>query len=130
MADRGAVSIVAMAGALMLCLTALGAADLGSMLLARARAQTAADAAALAAVVAQVPVLAQGEDPEEQARAIAEANGATLLRCDCPVGDPVAEVEVAVEPRLTFVAPWFGRSARATARAEVDPDVLSYRDGG
>lgn len=128
--QRGALSIVAACGALTFCLVALGAADLGAMLIARSRAQAAADAAALAAAVAMVPVLRQGDDPEAQARALAEANGATLVRCDCPVGETTATVEVAVRARAWFVPAWVGRSARATASAQVDPDVLSYRDDG
>lgn len=128
--QRGTVSIIAATGALVLCLTALGAADLGSMVYARVRAQAAADAAALAAAVAQVPILGREEDPDAAARAEAERNGATLVRCTCDTGTPAAEVEVEVVPRLTYVSTWFGRAARAIARAEVDPDVLSWREPG
>ena len=129
-AERGAVSIVAVTGALVLCLGALGAADLGAMLFARARAQSAADAAALAAVTEQAPVLERGSDPEQAARDEAERNGATLTRCECSVGSTEATVEVTITPRLGFLSGWFGRSARASARAALDPDVLTYRDGG
>jgi len=127
MSERGAVSLVALTGTLVLCLFALGAADLGSMLLARSRAQAAADAAALAAVVAQTAVLGQQADPTERARETAAANAARLDRCTCEPGTVFAEVEVSIAPRLAFVRSWFGRRARATARAEIDPDVLSYR---
>jgi Flp pilus assembly protein TadG len=126
--ERGAVTIVAILGALILCTMALGAADAGSMLLARSRAQAAADAAALAAAATQAPVLHQGDDPAAAARAEAERNGATLVRCDCTIGVAVAQVEVSVVPRLAFIKAWFGRRARAVARAELDPDVLTYRD--
>ncbi|TMK84396.1 MAG: hypothetical protein E6G46_00770 [Actinobacteria bacterium] len=129
-AERGAVSIVAVTGALVLCLGALGAADLGAMLFARARAQSAADAAALAAVTEQAPVLERGSDPEQAARDEAERNGATLTRCECSVGSTEATVEVTITPRLGFLSGWFGRAARASARAALDPDVLTYRDGG
>ena len=129
-AERGAVSIVAVTGALVLCLGALGAADLGAMLFARARAQSAADAAALAAVTEQAPVLERGSDPEQAARDEAERNGATLTRCECSVGSTEATVEVTITPRLGFLSGWFGRAARASARAAIDPDVLTYRDGG
>src|SRR5438309_8390275 len=123
--ERGAVTIVAVTGALILCLVALGAADLGSMLLARARAQTAADAAALAAVTEQAPAFSDGRTPEDAARAEAERNNADLVRCECEEGASDATVEVVVSPRLLFVAEWFGRPAHATARASLDPDVLS-----
>lgn len=127
MHERGSVSIIVVAGTLMLCLTALGATDLGALLLARARAQAAADAAALAAAVNQAPALAQGEDPETAARDAAARNGAEVVRCECAVGSATAEVEVIVRPSIAFVVPWMGRPAHATSRASVDPDVLSYR---
>ena len=128
MMDRGSISIVVATGALLLCLAALAVADLGSMLVARARAQGAAEDAALAAVVRQAPVLGQGNDPEQAARDAAEENGASLLTCDCSVGTADATVEVEVVPRLTFLRGWFGRHVRATARANLDADVLTYRD--
>ena len=128
--ERGAVTIVAVTGALVLCVCALGAADLGAMLFARARAQSAADAAALAAVTAQAPILQRGDDPEQAARDEAARNGATLMRCDCSVGETEATVTVAVAPHLGFVTGWMRRAARASARAALDPDVLTYRDGG
>lgn len=130
MSERGSVSIVAVAGALMLCLTSLGAADLGSMLIARTKAQAAADAAALAAAAQLAPILGQGSDPEAAARAEAEANGARLERCDCAPGTVQASVEVSVAPSISFVVPWATRTVRASARADLDPDVFSYRDEG
>lgn len=128
--ERGAITIVAVTGALVLCVGALGAADLGAMVFARARAQSAADAAALAAVTAQAPVLQRGTDPEQAARDEAASNGADLVRCDCVVGSTSATVEIEVTPRLSFLSGWFGRRVHAKARAALDPDVLSYRDGG
>jgi secretion/DNA translocation related TadE-like protein len=128
--ERGSVSVVLAAGALLFCTFALAIADLGSMLLARARAQAAADAAALAAVVQQAPVLGRGSDPEGAARTVAEENGASLTSCTCTVGTADADVEVTVVPRLAFIPAWRDRVVRARARAELDPDVLSYRDPG
>ena len=127
MTERGSVSIVLASGALLLCLSALAVADLGSMVVARARAHGAAEDAALAAVVRQAPVLGQGDDPEQAAREAAEENGASLLRCDCAVGTTDATVEVEVVPKLSFLRGWFGRRVRATARADLDADVLTYR---
>jgi Flp pilus assembly protein TadG len=115
---------------MILCTLALGVADLGSLLFARARAEAAADAAALAAVAQQAPVLGRGSDPEGAARATAEANGAELVSCACSVGDASALVEVAVGARIGFVRGWRGRVVRARARADLDPDVFSYRDPG
>jgi hypothetical protein len=81
-------------------------------------------------VTAQAPILQRGDDPEQAARDEAERNGAMLTRCDCSVGETEATVTVAVTPRLGFVTGWFARAARASARAALDPDVLTYRDGG
>lgn len=127
--QRGAVTIVAVAGTLIMCLFSLAAADLGAMLHARARAQAAADAAALAAAVAQAPILGRGDDPEAAAREVAEANGVTLLSCACTTGGSVATVEVQTAARPILIAAWSSRRIRARASAEVDPDVFSYRDG-
>jgi secretion/DNA translocation related TadE-like protein len=126
-ADRGSVSILLLTGALLMTLSALAVADLGSMLYARARAQQAADAAALAAVAQQAPILEQGSDPEGAARETAERNGAELLECTCDVGTTDATIEVAVTPRLGFLSGWYGRRAHAKARAHLDDDVLTYR---
>jgi len=128
--ERGAVTIVAVTGALVLCVGALGAADVGAMLFARARAQSAADSAALAAVTAEAPILQRGTDPEQAAREAAESNDATLTSCDCTVGATQATVEVVISPRLSFLSGWFGRTVHASARAALNPDVLTYRDGG
>jgi secretion/DNA translocation related TadE-like protein len=125
--QRGSVSILMLTTTLLFSLSALAVADLGSMLFARARAQQAADAAALAAVVQQAPVLEQGDDPGGAARETAERNGAELLECACEVGTPDATVEVAVTPKLGFLSGWFGRRARARAKAHLDDDVLTYR---
>jgi hypothetical protein len=128
MSERGTISVFFAATSLLLAFTSLAVADVGSMLHARARAQAAADAAALAAVVQQAPILGQGDDPEGAAREAAELGGAILLDCECEVGTTDATVDVEVLPRLSFLQGWSGRRARATARAHLDPDVLSYRD--
>ncbi|MCA1830198.1 MAG: hypothetical protein LC663_01585, partial [Actinobacteria bacterium] len=98
---------------------------------ARARAQSAADAAALAAATAQVPAFSDGTTmPEDVARAEAERNGGRLDRCDCSMGGARATVDVSVDAHPVFIRAWFGARARATASASVDPDVLTYRAGG
>jgi len=126
--QSGAISILVATGTLLMTLFALAAADLGALLYARARAQTAADAAALAAIVRQAPILEQGDDPEAAAREAAERNGATLVSCDCTVGSTTATVTVELTPRISFVEGWSGRVVSATARAELDPDVMTYRE--
>ncbi len=127
--ERGGISVFVAAASLLLSLSALAIADVGVMLIVRTRAQSAADAAALAAVAAQAPVLQQGDDPEAAARDLAERNGATLVSCGCSVGTTDARVEVEITPRLSFLSGWFSRRVRASARARVDADVFSYREG-
>jgi hypothetical protein len=85
---------------------AIAVAKLGRGAVDAARAQSAADAAALAAA----DQLALGHDSQAAARtasSTAHENGARLLTCDC--GGSVAEVEVEIRGR-----------ARARSRAEVD----------
>ena len=74
-----------------------------------ARAQIAADAAALAAVAESAPHGAG--QPEVAATRYALANGAELVRCGCAVGNAV-QVQVAIE------------DVTAEARAVLDPDLI------
>jgi len=113
--ERGAVTIVVIGVFVLGMALMLGATRLGVAMLARARAETAADAAALAAA----DTLALGGDARaaaDQAAAIAEANGARLVACDCSGRLATATVEVDV--------PVLGRIARARSRAEVTGTVL------
>ena len=84
---------------------------LGGAAQTRARAQTAADAAALAAVFESGPY--GSANPEQRAREYAQHNGARLTDCDCVEGATEMEVEVALD----------GFSARA--RAVIEPDKLA-----
>jgi secretion/DNA translocation related TadE-like protein len=115
--ERGSASIVvaAMLGAAVVM--ALGAADVGRVLVQLARAQTAADAAALAA--AQELAIPGGLRPAEVAAEYAAANGAQLNSCTCPIGavEAVVEVDVAVGDLLLAGE---GRTVTARARAVVD----------
>jgi D-alanyl-D-alanine carboxypeptidase len=76
----------------------------------RGRAQTAADAAALAAISESAPGAAG--DHLGQARRFAEANGAVLLSCACEPGQTSALVRVSVH------------GVRAEARATIDPEAF------
>ena len=114
-AERGAATIVVVGVFVLEMALMLGATRLGVAMLARARAETAADAAALAAA----DTLALGGDAaaaNDQAVAVAEANGARLVGCDCSGRFATATVEVDV--------PVLGRIARARSRAEVTGTVL------
>lgn len=76
----------------------------------RARAQAAADAAALSAAWESVPGAAA--QPHEQAAAFARANGAEVVECLCDPGATAMQVTV----RLG--------DAEARARAVFDPELL------
>jgi hypothetical protein len=90
------------------------AAQLGEITGLRARAQLAADAAALAAV-AESAVYGEGE-PRAVAARFSELNGARLVSCVCPPGGTDARVAVAVA------------GVRARARAVLDPAFLAPAD--
>ena len=116
--ERGGVSIV-MLGVLVVGLAlTLGAARLGSALVGRARADTAADAAALAA--ADALALGQGSvAARTAARDTATSNGARLKSCACE--GTTAEVVVEVDiPALALLA----GPARGRAKAEVRPECV------
>jgi LAS superfamily LD-carboxypeptidase LdcB len=85
--------------------------DLAHAAATKARVQTAADAAALAAVAESTPY---GRDLQEQiARRYAEANGAHLVSCMCADGATAVQVTAAIG------------GATASARAVVDPTAFA-----
>ena len=92
--ERGSVSVVAIAIVAITMVIGLGAADLAKVLVAATRAQSAADAAALAA--AQELALPAGLQPAEAAAEYAGRNGAELLECRCDPGTLEATVLVRV----------------------------------
>ena len=104
--ERGNVSIIAVAGVALSIVLCLGVARVGAAAALKARADTAADAAALAGADA----LALGHPPTDAARAARAAavdNGARLVSCSC--AGVAAEVVVEI-----------GR-AHGHARAELSP---------
>jgi Flp pilus assembly protein TadG len=82
-----------------LCLVAV---DLFRVLDVKARAQTAADAAALAA--ARELAIPSPESTQEAAAQYATLNGATLQSCVCQRGSLEAVVAVEVPVRLVFLS--------------------------
>ena len=115
--ERGSVSLVMVAALGFSVILASLLADVSRASAGRARAQVAADAAALAAVHEQV--LPSGRRPVDVAAEYAARNGARLLSCRCPEGG----VEAIVVVELEVALPGLGaaRTMRATARAVVDP---------
>jgi secretion/DNA translocation related TadE-like protein len=89
------VSVVAAGLLVVLMVLVVAAADVAKTLAAVGRAQTAADAAALAAV--QEQVAPTGPGPEALAREYAQSNGATLVSCQCPPDGTETVVEVRVD---------------------------------
>ena len=118
MSDRGSVSIVAVGVLVIVMVLTMGAADVASALIARERAQQAADAAALAA--AQQQLLPAGGTPAEVAAVYAGRNGAALSACTCPVGATEAVVTVTVPLSHLLLLPG-QHTVIARARAVVDP---------
>jgi secretion/DNA translocation related TadE-like protein len=95
--------------------------DVGGYLVAAARAQNAADAAALAAVSTDVTLRPGNEPPREAARRVADAAGAALERCDCRSGAQRASVAVSV-PVSGLVIPRIGmQRVTAVAQAHLVP---------
>lgn len=92
-----------------LLVTVAGMRD-GRLIAVEARAQAAADAAALAAVAESAPFGAGAH--RYQARRFAELNGAELVSCLCYPGATAVQVVVAL------------RGTQARARAVLDPDLL------
>jgi secretion/DNA translocation related TadE-like protein len=115
--ERGSVSVVFAAGVLVVLVLTMGVADLGRVMLARSKARTAADAAALAA--ADELALPTGLDPATLAQEYAARNGAVLASCTCDPGTFEADVTVTVHVGDLLLFPG-ARDAVARARAVVD----------
>ncbi|HET7235238.1 MAG TPA: Rv3654c family TadE-like protein [Actinomycetota bacterium] len=116
--ERGSVSIIVAAMMAAIVVLALGAADVARVFAVASRAQSAADAAALAA--AQELALPAGEgSPGDIAAAYAIRNGAALRTCACEPGTFDAQVEVDVAVGPLSLAPDDLR-VTASARAVVD----------
>jgi secretion/DNA translocation related TadE-like protein len=116
-AERGSVSVVVAAAIGMSLIVAMGTADVGRALIARSRAEAAADLAALAA--AQELAVPSENDPATLAADYAARNGARLVSCACSPGAADATVRVAVTVG-GFLLPLSDRDVVATARAVVD----------
>ena len=109
---------------LVCCLTlALGgfAVALGSTSATRVRAQTAADAAALAAM-AESAAYGRGRCME-QASSFAEANGARLLEASCRPGATAVEVKVAIDDVV-------GEARAVLDVSLLEPARVSFSHGG
>jgi secretion/DNA translocation related TadE-like protein len=113
--QRGSVTIVAAAVLFLTGILALASVDVMRAVEAKARAQTAADAAALAA--AQELALPSGQSPADAAAELAARNGAALVSCACDPGGSDAVVEVTVTAPMVLLGP--DRTVMSSARAVV-----------
>ncbi|WP_460435340.1 Rv3654c family TadE-like protein [Angustibacter speluncae] len=117
--DEGAGSVLVVALVAVLGVGALGVTTVGQAVLARHRAGTAADLAALAAASAAWPSTASGRCADEvraAARQVAAANRGALVGCRADGASVEVVVTVPVEGPAASVGP-----ARATARAGPAP---------
>jgi hypothetical protein len=142
--QRGSASLIGLALCGFLVIATLVTVDVGALAFARARAQTAADLAALAAVTPYpaAPLAAPGGapsgligglgSPAGRAGAIAASNGADVLACSC--GPLETTIGVGVRARLIP----FGTTvrvrayARAVLRSSTAPSATrhAFRDRG
>jgi len=109
--SRGGATVVLLAVFVVGLVAMVAAARLGAVMLADARARTAADAAALAGAGA----LARGAGADAACRVaarFADDNGADLVACTATTATLTVAATVAV--------PGLGRVARAEAAAQVD----------
>jgi secretion/DNA translocation related TadE-like protein len=113
--ERGAATLLAAATMFLACVLCLVTVDLGRAVQARAKAQTGADAAALAA--AQEIAAPSGLDPVVAAGDYAARNGVTLQWCRCAQGSAEAVVDVTVEVGFVLLGP--DRTVEAQARATI-----------
>jgi secretion/DNA translocation related TadE-like protein len=119
--DDGSTSLVVVALVAVVATLSVAVAALGTVYAARARAQTAADAGALAAAVATFPPAGPGDPVAVSGRVVAD-NGATLIACECPRSGGLAVRVVTVVAAVEVVVPVFGEvTVRGSSRAEFDP---------
>jgi secretion/DNA translocation related TadE-like protein len=116
--ERGAVTVLMLAVLVIGLVLTTGAARLGGALVGRARAESAADAAALAA--ADRLALGDGAGAARAAAAhTATSNDARLVSCNCSGTTAEVVVEVDVPAWGALVGP-----ARGRAQAEVRPECV------
>jgi secretion/DNA translocation related TadE-like protein len=119
--QRGTATLLVAAALGVAAMLAALSADLALAIRARAHAQTAADAAALAA--AQELIVPTSLSPRQVAEEYASKHGAQVTECEC---DPARD-DVVVTVTMPIHLPFFGSQRRVTgrARAVVEPEESS-----
>ena len=100
--QRGSASLIGLALCAFVVIAALVTADIGALAVARARAETAADLAALAAVTPHLAASGPSApdnssglgSPAERAHLVATSNGAEVIACSCDPVDSTVTVRV------------------------------------
>ena len=115
--ERGSASFLVAAAIGVMAILAALTADLARVASARTRAQTAADAAALAA--AQELIAPSATSPRDVAEEYADRHGAEVRDCQCEPASDEAVVVVQIPVSLPFLGGQ--RLVHATARAVVEP---------
>lgn len=113
--DDGAIGVAAALTGAVVLVGSVVTLDVATWIGAHARAQAAADMAALAAAAAPWT----NEGSREQAERVATANGARLWLCTCPAEGPDVEVVVRVPVDGFLLGLLGGRDIQAAARATI-----------
>lgn len=130
MSSQGAATPLLLAVAAFVALLAVGIGDVALLIGAQLQAAAAADAAALAAAPVTFDAFGARAGPAAEARRFAEANGARLLRCRCPVDRSWEPRTVVVEVARSVSVPGWGRvTVRAVSTAEFEPSRLLIDEG-
>lgn len=125
MSERGSVSVVMLAIALVVALLGAALTGVAQVISARAAAVAAADAAALAAAPLTFRPFGSALTPAAEAARYAAANGGRLVRCECPVDRSWEPRTVTVVVEVEVDAVLFGRRrVQAQSRAELRPVEL------
>jgi len=120
--ERGAVTVLGLAVGGAALVVALLIAAAGQVVASRARADLAADAAALAAAPATFRSFGGSGSPWREADRAATVNGARLVRCECPADSSYAARVVVVEVSVDVDILGLGvRRVSSTAAAEFSP---------
>ncbi len=123
------MSLVLLAAGAVVVVFAVATVGAGQYLVAAGQAQTAADAAALAAAPVTFRPFGALGSAREEAAIFAAANNAALVSCGCAQDPSWKNRTVEVTVRLPVRLVLFGhRSVHATSRAEFAPSRLLSRN--
>lgn len=122
MSERGAGSVLAIGAMAVVTFVAVAVLATAQIIIARSVASAAADAAALAAAPMTFPPVAGGGSPIDAASTLAEANGARLVSCVCPLIANFEPRQVEVTVAVPVELPILGqRWVHASSAAEFVP---------